>query len=521
MSSLLNFDLFFIGVVIAGAGTLGFSIYFSDKESVTARVFLFFSMMSIFWGITNFISVRVTDPSQLIWYIRLVIFFATWYAFSFLLLAWQFPHKEAVLSKKVFYSFLCWSATISIVTLTPLCFESVSVDRFGATTHTGPGIIVFGLTMFIYIGMSIGILLKKLIKSSGIERKQFEFVFTGMSITLLFILFSNFILPAFFNVATLVYLGGLFVLPFIIGTAYAILQYRLFNVRVALFGLLIFILATAVFFDVLLSTSIGLVLYRIAELVLILVAGILLIRNIVREFKLEQELQETNDRQETLIHFIGHEVKGFLTKDAGSFASLIDGDFGVLPEQLKPFVEHALVESRHGVDSVTTILKASNLKKGTVTYAKEMFDLKALVMEAVEKAKQTATQKGLTLSFNPDDSSYQMNGDRAQINDHVLRNLIDNALNYTPSGTIEVSLKKEEGKLIFAVKDSGIGITEEDKMRLFTEGGHGKDSQTVNVHSTGYGLFIAKQIVLAHEGIISASSEGPGKGSTFSVEFPI
>ena len=70
------------------------------------------------------------------------------------------------------------------------------------------------------------------------------------------------------------------------------------------------------------------------------------------------------------------------------------------------------------------------------------------------------------------------------------------------------------------MKDTGIGINEEDKERLFTEGGHGKDSQKVNAHSTGYGLFIAKSIVLAHGGTIRAESDGEGKGSTFIVEFP-
>ncbi|HEY4498786.1 MAG TPA: ATP-binding protein, partial [Candidatus Paceibacterota bacterium] len=64
-------------------------------------------------------------------------------------------------------------------------------------------------------------------------------------------------------------------------------------------------------------------------------------------------------------------------------------------------------------------------------------------------------------------------------------------------------------------------ITPEDMKLLFTEGGHGKDSIKVNVHSTGYGLFIAKQIVEAHKGKIWAESEGEGRGSRFIVEFPM
>jgi signal transduction histidine kinase len=138
----------------------------------------------------------------------------------------------------------------------------------------------------------------------------------------------------------------------------------------------------------------------------------------------------------------------------------------------------------------------------------------------VERARAAAGQKGLALSFVADGEPYQMTGDRAQIGDHVLRNLIDNAINYTPSGSISVSLKKESGKIIFVVKDTGIGISEEDKKRLFTEGGHGSDSQKTNVHSTGYGLYIAKNIIEAHGGTIRAESEGEGKGSTFIVKFP-
>jgi signal transduction histidine kinase len=140
----------------------------------------------------------------------------------------------------------------------------------------------------------------------------------------------------------------------------------------------------------------------------------------------------------------------------------------------------------------------------------------------VDKAKQTAESKGLTLTFSADDTGapYTFNGDKGKIGDNVLHNLIDNAINYTPSGSISVSLKKDGSKFIFAVKDTGVGINEEDKKRLFTEGGHGKDSQTVNVHSTGYGLYIAKNIVDAHNGTIRAESEGEGKGATFVVELP-
>jgi signal transduction histidine kinase len=59
------------------------------------------------------------------------------------------------------------------------------------------------------------------------------------------------------------------------------------------------------------------------------------------------------------------------------------------------------------------------------------------------------------------------------------------------------------------------------KISYSAEGGHGKDSQRINAHSTGYGLYIAKNIILAHGGTIRAESEGERRGSTFVVELPV
>ena len=86
---------------------------------------------------------------------------------------------------------------------------------------------------------------------------------------------------------------------------------------------------------------------------------------------------------------------------------------------------------------------------------------------------------------------------------------------------MRVEISKTDNALRMTVTDTGVGITPEDMTRLFKEGGHGSDSIKVNVHSTGYGLYIAKSIVEAHGGKIWAESEGAGKGSRFIVELPV
>ncbi len=235
--------------------------------------------------------------------------------------------------------------------------------------------------------------------------------------------------------------------------------------------------------------------------------------------RLKQELEVVNKQQENLLHFISHEIKGYLTKSEAAFAAITEGDYGAVSDELKSMSGAALMDVRKGVRTVMEILDASNLKKGTVSFKSLDFDFRSAVQTIVTEQENAAQEKGLVLELQITGGTYQMKGDEEKIREHVIRNLIDNAIRYTPKGTVHVELSDGDGKIRFSVKDSGVGITPEDMKRLFTEGGHGKDSIKVNVHSTGYGLFIAKQIVDTHGGKIWAESEGNDKGSRFIVEF--
>ena len=112
---------------------------------------------------------------------------------------------------------------------------------------------------------------------------------------------------------------------------------------------------------------------------------------------------------------------------------------------------------------------------------------------------------------------YNVSGDVFWLRE-AINNLIDNSIKYTKTGTITTMLSDGNGKVKFTIKDTGIGITDEDKKNLFTEGGRGKDSVKTNVDSTGYGLYTVKLVIEAHKGKVWAESEGEGKGSTFHVE---
>lgn len=526
-----NLDLIVTGVTVAGMMVLGFTAFMSDSHSATTKSFFIFTITGAVWSALNYAFYHVGAPDIAFLVVRAVICVTVWVSLFFFQFLYVFPETDFVYPLWYRFAVVPATAAISIVTLTPFVFERISTFASNGTItgiQNGPGIFLFVVTVATLNFGGLLIFIHKMKRAPLESQSTYKPVLWGLFITFVSIITFNLILPAFLNDSRFILYSAVFILPTVIGAAYAIRVHNLFNIKVFSTAFLVFLLSIASFGEILISNTVALVLFRTGIFVFVLIFGINLIRSVIREVeqrekieKLAQELADTNERQEGLIHFIGHEVKGSLTKDSGAFAALLEGDYGTISDALKPFVEHALAESRQGADSVAKILKAANLKRGTVTYTKEPFDLKALAIAAVERARLSAEQKGLVLTFTADEASYQMNGDKAQIYDHVLRNLIDNAVNYTPTGSIAVSLQKEDNKYVFAVKDTGVGITEEDKKHLFTEGGHGKDSLSINVHSSGYGLFIAKSIIAEHKGTVHAESLGAGKGSIFVVEFPV
>ncbi len=508
---------------------LAFFIFINGRKDLAKILLLITMVFFSLWVFGDLVLWATEYPTYTMFFWTLInIFEPLVYFFCFYFFyVYVFKKDFSFLQKIIFALPLIPTLVFAPSKLMLLGYDISNCDRAaveGILATYGYGIEI------LYILLIVGFAIFAIVKATDWSVKRHIILIT-LGITLFLLSFSFGNMYEVFSQNWYVGQYGLFGAPVFVGfLAYLIVKYHAFNVRLIGAQALVTGLWLSVLSLLFIRTVDDVRIVTSITLIFVLIAGILLVRGVYREIeqrekieKLAKELQETNEQQERLMHFIGHEVKGFLTKDAGAFAALADGDFGQLQDGMKPFVASALAQTREGVDSVTNLLIASNMKKGTTIFKEEPFDLAALAADVVQKMKQSTEKKGLTITLIADYTGvpYMVTGDKAEIGDHVLRNLIDNAIHYTSSGAINVSLKKESNRIIFSVKDSGVGITDEDKKRLFTEGGYGKDSQTINAHSTGYGLFIAKNIVVAHGGTIRAESEGQGKGSTFIVEFPV
>ena len=148
-----------------------------------------------------------------------------------------------------------------------------------------------------------------------------------------------------------------------------------------------------------------------------------------------------------------------------------------------------------------------------------LIDLNQLVNQVVTAIYPLADATGLDLIFEPEPDLPNIQGEPNQIS-RLVTNLVANAIHYTPRGFVVVRTKHADGSVILDVQDSGIGIDVEDQQHIFERFYRGRLVRQSKIHGTGLGLAIVKEIADMHDGVIEVQSEA-GKGSTFSVNFPV
>lgn len=507
---------------------LAFAVFESDTRNATNRVFALLAISTSLWlVITHVVRIPGTESYTLFLH-RLGIFLAAPMSTLFFLLAHTFPSSTFQLSRRWLIVTVIATAVMMILNISPLAFTGVMPGKDIADPVPGPGLLPFSVISTLFSVLALYYLFKKFRTSSGIARKQITLVVTGLVLMLSLIIATVLVPIILFSSIAFLPLTPLYTLCFLGLTAYAIAKYQLFNIKVLLTQALTLVLCVVLFAQIFGNTTLNARFIDGLVFAFAVYFGIMLVRSVKREVqqretiqKQELELEAINTQQESLLHFISHEIKGYLTKGQNAFAGIVEGDYGAVPEPVQAIASGALREMRKGVSTVMDILDASNFKKGTMTYNKNTVDIKKAVLELSDDLRKTAEAKGLQFEVQASPTGeFLILGDEEKLRHHVIRNLIDNSIRYTPSGKITVSLSRVGEHVRFAVSDTGVGIVAEDMKKLFTQGGKGKDSIKVNVDSTGFGLYVAKQVTEALGGKIAAHSDGAGKGAMFTVDLP-
>lgn len=240
-------------------------------------------------------------------------------------------------------------------------------------------------------------------------------------------------------------------------------------------------------------------------------------KGIVLVFHDITELKKLEQMRKDFVANVSHELKTPITSIKGFAETLLDG--AMKDEQtLEYFLSIIWKESERLQTLVQDLLDLSKIEQQGFRLHLETVDLADLLREIAVMFQQKSEEKGIDFYLHAPKSVY-MEGDANRIK-QIFINLITNALTYTPKGgKVELMIEEKEKEILVHVKDTGIGIDEQEIPRIFERFYRVDKARGRNSGGTGLGLAIVKHLVEAHHGHITVKST-VGKGTTFTVHFP-
>jgi signal transduction histidine kinase len=216
---------------------------------------------------------------------------------------------------------------------------------------------------------------------------------------------------------------------------------------------------------------------------------------------------------------MSHELRTPMNAVLGYTRMLLMNVYGELPEKVRDVHQRIDKSGRHLLGLINDVLDFSKIEAGQLTLAINPYSVRDVIQAVVSGTQSLATEKNLVLKTTLPADLPSASGDERRIA-QVLLNLVGNAIKFTDSGEVRIDVAAKNGDLVVSVSDTGPGIPETDREKIFDEFRQAEGSITQKKGGTGLGLAIAKRIVELHGGKIWVESE-VGKGSKFTFTLPM
>ena len=234
----------------------------------------------------------------------------------------------------------------------------------------------------------------------------------------------------------------------------------------------------------------------------------------------ERLIYATRAKSEFLAN-MSHELRTPLNAIVGFSELLKRNTAGELNEKQEHYVDNVLISSKFLLGLINDILDLSKVEAGKMELIIEKLSVPMIINETIILLKEKATNHGIILKTELDSELEFIEADKQRLK-QVLFNLLSNAVKFSKpeGGIVTITTKKDGAMAVFQVSDTGIGIKEEDMVKLFKAFEQLNSEITKNYGGTGLGLTISKKLVELHGGRIMAESKY-GEGSTFTFFLPI
>lgn len=246
-------------------------------------------------------------------------------------------------------------------------------------------------------------------------------------------------------------------------------------------------------------------------------------------------LQQLDKAKTEFLSIASHQLRSPMTSIKGYMSMLAGGDFGALNQKQNKIVSNVFQSTEGLIQMVNLFLDITRIEEGRFELVPVKTDMGQLTSAIVDQLKPQALSHKLVLKYVPLIGALPV----AEVDQEKIRqvvvNLIDNAVKYTPKGSVTVSVQINETPInapagLFAsisrgkikdrrvsvfITDTGIGLNQEDIDQLYQKFFRVKKAAQVFTGGSGLGLFVVKKIVDLHGGDLGVWSAGRGKGSTF------
>lgn len=234
-----------------------------------------------------------------------------------------------------------------------------------------------------------------------------------------------------------------------------------------------------------------------------------------------QQLKKINENKSNVISITAHQLRTSLSALKWILKMFMDEDVGTLTNEQNELMQKAYNSNERMIVLVNDLLTLNHTEEVSLSYNFKKVDLLYLIEQTLFDFYGEANKKGIELIFlKPETVPPSVNCDEEMIR-VVLQNLIENAIKYSnQEGKVFISMKQQDNNIQISVRDTGIGIKEEDKDNIFKKFFRAANAQEKDAVGSGLGLFTTKSIVEKHKGKIWFEN-GHGEGTIFYVLLPI
>ncbi len=522
------------------AFVIGALVFFRRRDATVVRLFGAFIVAGICWVITLFFFYTLTDSAPLLLVGRLNFVFSELTAFFALAFAIHFPKMALRWPGWTRYAAGAVTAALALVTLTTdLVDENELVQGVSRVTEYGPLYPFFMAYIGLIIVAMVYVLIRKSRKLKGDDRTQLLLVAGGLVIGTLFAFTTNVLIPLRTGNYDVQHYGPLALLFFCLLVSYAVAKHEMLDIKILATELFVFCLLLLSVINLIVAVTPISQVVSGATLAIGMVFGALLIRQVHRDVRqretlrvLSERLSQTNahlqEMDATKTEFISiasHQLRTPVSVIKGYLSLLQEGAYGQLPQVVLEKLDQMYAANERLVHLINNILNMSRIEQSRLEFHCADADMRAVILEVAGEMKFKAKDKGLALEYElPPEGTPKIFSDPEKIHE-ILANLADNAIKYTEKGSVKLvgRLAREKGEdwFILEVIDTGMGISEEGKRRLFQRfyriDAPGAPRQT----GTGLGLYICKKFAESLGGTIVVTSTEVGTGTTFTVRLPV